>query len=424
MNIALITNDYYPNYGGITHTVMNLSKFIRERQHKIFIINPFHQDENSYKLFDDKNYSKKDVLFILKNKKKIWNNTRVLLNFLTDKRLTFSDRIKFFLFFFQKPEVLLKLSKNFYQIYPLIRKQKIDIFLSANLELDVLLLLQLFTKIFKKSKKVSMAHGNDFLSHHTISTRTILIQKLDKILINSNYMKKLILKIQKLEESRIIQINRALNLSEMTIKESKEQLRKDFQISQEDFIILSIGRLVPRKRFDLVIRAIAKIKKKNPQINLKYFLIGKGRELPKLKDLAEKLSIKEEIKFLGSVSHEIKYRYYKLSDIFVMPSSIEKDSIEGFGIVFLEANYFKLPVIGTLSGGMKEAIIDEKTGFLVEPDDIDKIFEKILFLHDNPNIRKEMGEYGYNRVLKEYNWNIIVNDYEKIFNEIIHNNRK
>ncbi|MFX1396068.1 MAG: glycosyltransferase family 4 protein [Promethearchaeota archaeon] len=237
-------------------------------------------------------------------------------------------------------------------------------------------------------------------------------------------MKKLILKIQKLEESRIIQINRALNLSEMTIKESKEQLRKDFQISQEDFIILSIGRLVPRKRFDLVIRAIAKIKKKNPQINLKYFLIGKGRELPKLKDLAEKLSIKEEIKFLGSVSHEIKYRYYKLSDIFVMPSSIEKDSIEGFGIVFLEANYFKLPVIGTLSGGMKEAIIDEKTGFLVEPDDIDKIFEKILFLHDNPNIRKEMGEYGYNRVLKEYNWNIIVNDYEKIFNEIIHNNRK
>ena len=61
----------------------------------------------------------------------------------------------------------------------------------------------------------------------------------------------------------------------------------------------------------------------------------------------------------------------------------EEQDIEGFGIVFLEANYFKVPVIGTATGGISEAIIDGETGFLIKQNDINDLVEKIIFLYNN-----------------------------------------
>ena len=87
-----------------------------------------------------------------------------------------------------------------------------------------------------------------------------------------------------------------------------------------------------------------------------------------------------------------------------MPSVLEKKSIEGFGIVFLEANYYKLPVIGSYSGGMIESIINGKTGFLIEPNNLSQLIEKIIYLYKNQEVRDKFGEFGKFRVIKEYNW--------------------
>lgn len=106
-----------------------------------------------------------------------------------------------------------------------------------------------------------------------------------------------------------------------------------------------------------------------------------------------------------------------------MPSVIEKESIEGFGLVYLEANYFNCPVIGTASGGISEAIINEKTGLLVKQNDIDDLVEKILFLYKNEDVRKKMGVFSYERIIKEFNWEIIINDYIKVFNNLLFKNK-
>ena len=83
------------------------------------------------------------------------------------------------------------------------------------------------------------------------------------------------------------------------------------------------------------------------------------------KKLVKRLNLEKDVKFLGNCDIETRNKFYKMSDIFLMPSITTKNDIEGFGIVFLEANYFKVPVIGTRTGGIVEAIIDGKTGFLI-----------------------------------------------------------
>ena len=102
-----------------------------------------------------------------------------------------------------------------------------------------------------------------------------------------------------------------------------------------------------------------------------------------------------------------------------MPSVVKKESIEGFGIVFIEANYFYTPVIGTFSGGIIEAVENGETGLLVKENDLNDLVDKILFLYFNEDKRRLMGIKGHERVIKKFNWNLNVNDYINLFEDLI-----
>ena len=115
----------------------------------------------------------------------------------------------------------------------------------------------------------------------------------------------------------------------------------------------------------------------------------------------------------------MKNKYLKASDVFVTPSIASNKTIEGFGIVFLEANFFKIPVIGTTSGGIIEAIDHKKSGLLIKPNDLNELVKAIIYLYEHEEERKKMGEYGYNRVINNYNWKLLVHEYIKLFKETI-----
>ncbi len=132
-----------------------------------------------------------------------------------------------------------------------------------------------------------------------------------------------------------------------------------------------------------------------------------------------KFHLEENVKFIGSVSDVMKNKYLKASDVFVSPSIATNKTIEGFGIVFLEANIHKLPVIGTISGGIPEAIENNKSGLLIKPNDLNGLINAIIYLFENEEERKRMGEYGYNRVLNNYNWELLIDKYIQLFKEII-----
>jgi phosphatidylinositol alpha-1,6-mannosyltransferase len=140
-------------------------------------------------------------------------------------------------------------------------------------------------------------------------------------------------------------------------------LRAEMGVSVEDFLLLTVARLVPRKGHRLVLDALKEIE------GAVYAVVGTGPEEERLRRAAETDGIADRVVFAGYVPDDELSRYYRACDAYVMPSLHLSDaqSVEGFGLSFLEANAAGRVAIGTRTGGIPTAIQHEDTGLLCEP---------------------------------------------------------
>jgi len=172
-------------------------------------------------------------------------------------------------------------------------------------------------------------------------------------------------------------------------------------------VVLTLSRLVHRKGHDLVIKALAEVRRRIPDVVYLVAGTGKGPYLDYLRGIAEAAGLGESVRFLGHVAAEDLPALYSASDVYVMASrTLESDSnYEGFGITYLEANACGIPVIGADSGGVADAIVDGLTGFLVPPDDVPVLADRMHRLLADPDLARRMGAAGRDRVLRELTWN-------------------
>ena len=196
-------------------------------------------------------------------------------------------------------------------------------------------------------------------------------------------------------------------------------VRSELKIGSEP-LILSVGRLVHRKGQDKLITAMPKILAQRPDAKL--LLIGQGPRKAKLDSLVAKYGIADSVIFLGSIAYTDLPKYLNVADLFVMPSRsrLMGLEVEGLGIVYLEASACALPVIAGSSGGAPDALIDGRTGYVVDGRDIDQIADRVLHLIDNPKQAEEMGNAG--RVWVESNWSWDI--WSSAFNELLEVSRK
>ena len=190
--------------------------------------------------------------------------------------------------------------------------------------------------------------------------------------------------------------------------------RSELKIGSEP-LILSVGRLVHRKGQDKLITAMPKILAKRPDTKLLF--IGQGPRKAKLDSLVAKYGIEDSVIFLGSIAYADLPKYLNAADLFVMPSRsrLMGLEVEGLGIVYLEASACALPVIAGSSGGAPDALLDGKTGYVVDGMDIDQIANRVLSLIDSPKLAKEMGEAGRAWVESNWSWDI----WSSAFNELL-----
>jgi len=423
MKILLVTDDFYPNLGGVSHTLMNLYKHIDNKGHTLYIFNPYYVNKNIFKTITFlENYTFRDLLISIWKRKSHLLMLNSFLKIIKDNSILFSHRLRIILHFLIKPRILIWVFENILIMYPLLKKREFDIIMGGN-SYHILDLNFVLSRLFQK-KIIAMAHGDDFLIPSSIIFKSLYSKSLyfkyaDKIILSNNITKKLIKKIHHLNEEKLEVINRALNLPDLEISKTKSELRREFKISEELFILLSVGVQRIIKRFDLVIQAVKRIKEENPKLRIKYILIGDGEQNSYLKRLSKDLKLENEVEFLGKCDMKKRNKYYKLSDAFVMPSMSTKSNIEGFGITFIEANYYKLPVIGTRSGGIPSVIKDGVNGLLIEQNNINALVEKILFLYNHEELRKQMGENGHKRIIEHYTWDKIIYDYIKVFKSVL-----
>ncbi len=178
-------------------------------------------------------------------------------------------------------------------------------------------------------------------------------------------------------------------------------LRASFFASQattksksDRIVILTVGRLHPRKGQLQTMAALAELP---PAVrsNIEYWLVGtakKGDYPERLKQCADRAGL--NVKFLGELADDQISSIYDQADIFALTSIEHKSSIEGFGLVYLEASAHGLPVIAHNIGGVSEAVKDGQTGLLIKPDqpsELTKAFSKLI---SDPELRNRLGTAG------------------------------
>jgi phosphatidylinositol alpha-1,6-mannosyltransferase len=340
---------------------------------------------------------------------------------LRDKNTSLKDKLKILFHLWINPRNLVIVVNNIVNILPYLIKYNVDVIVGG-FPSKTLPLIFFLSKILNK-RAISFTYGNDFLKNmpleKTFHLKTIYFKNISKVIVLGNTTKFFFQRIHNINEDKIEIFPLAIYPEAYTVRNSREELRKKYNIADNTFLILSVGWHVPRKKFDLVIKAIKIIKERRPNLDIKYFSVGQGTSTKYLKNLTKELELEDSIKFFGECENYIRNELYKLSDIFVMPSITTNDSIEGFGLVFLEANYYKVPVIGSYSGGIRDAVKNGKTGLLVKPNDLEDLIEKILYLYDKEEIRIEMGEHGHTRVIDEFLWKKRYYDFINILQKVI-----
>jgi phosphatidyl-myo-inositol dimannoside synthase len=166
--------------------------------------------------------------------------------------------------------------------------------------------------------------------------------------------------------------------------------------------LLFVGRLVKRKGADLLLEAFSQLRTDLPDLRLD--IVGDGPELENLRALANSLGLTDAVTFWGALYGEELWRRYARASLLVLPSRQSKYDVEGFGTVFLEAAAFRVPSVGTLTGGIPEAVIDGVSGRLVESDDVDGLRSAIGFLLKNPDEMERFGKNARDRALR-LTWN-------------------
>jgi phosphatidylinositol alpha-1,6-mannosyltransferase len=165
----------------------------------------------------------------------------------------------------------------------------------------------------------------------------------------------------------------------------------------EGRIILTVGRWSANERYkgaDLLIRAMPKLAEAVPDVQL--VAIGDGDDRPRLQEIAKGLGVSRQVHFLPSLAKPELAACYARCDVFALPSSGE-----GFGFVFLEAMALGKPAVGAARGGIPDLIEDGVNGFLVPPDDPERLVAALRALLLDESLRRTMGERARRQALEE-----------------------
>lgn len=179
-----------------------------------------------------------------------------------------------------------------------------------------------------------------------------------------------------------------------------DSLRRRYELNPGDRVVLTIGRLIERKGQDNLIRAFVQVLAAVPEARL--VVAGRGKEASKLRTLAAKLGLGDSVVFAGFVPDEELPALFELCELFAMPHrELPNGDTEGCPTVFLEANAHGKPVVGGRVGGVRDAIIDGETGFLVGGEDPSQIATAIIRLLGDRDLASRLGEKGRRRVREE-----------------------
>jgi len=226
---------------------------------------------------------------------------------------------------------------------------------------------------FLDRKYIVSCHGMEILEENTKGYRKLIYKKVfDNALVihvNSRYTKDLVIDLFKVDPDKVVVINPPIDIKKFNSKKKKKK---------EGYVLGTLTRFNRRKNIPNIIRALNILKEKYG-VKFKYLLAGDGIDRKRI--MNELKRAKFEYEYLGEISEEEKINeFYPSIDVFVLPPLELPNDVEGFGIVYLEANACGIPVVASKTGGVPDAVEEGVSGVFADPTNPKDIADKILYL--------------------------------------------
>jgi glycosyltransferase involved in cell wall biosynthesis/phosphoheptose isomerase len=203
---------------------------------------------------------------------------------------------------------------------------------------------------------------------------------------------------------------------------SRPLARMDLGLDPTEPVLLQLGRMVPRKGVDNVVRALSRLERDHG-IRARLLVVGGASrdpdpagdpELGRLAGIAREEGVAERVTLVGRRDRNELKAYYNAADIFVSTPWYEP-----FGITPLEAMACGIPVVGSRVGGIKFSVRDGETGYLVPPDDPAALAERIAHLYKHPKLLSVLGQQARRRVNDLFTWERVANGISGTYEEVL-----
>jgi glycosyltransferase involved in cell wall biosynthesis len=206
-------------------------------------------------------------------------------------------------------------------------------------------------------------------------------------------------------------VERASELIPLGIERPSQQapVRRELGIPEDAFVMVTVGRLVARKANLKLVEALIAAQRPNAYL----LIVGDGPEADAIRTAAANAGVGDRVHLTGQVSEQRKFEALASADLFVSASQHE-----GFGLVFLEAMAYGLPIICFDHGGQTDFLTDGETGFVVKLNDIDAFTQGVVQLHDSKGLRERMGDTNRRRV-ENYFIDTCARNYEVVFEDAV-----
>ncbi|HUW87631.1 MAG TPA: glycosyltransferase family 4 protein [Candidatus Paceibacterota bacterium] len=213
--------------------------------------------------------------------------------------------------------------------------------------------------------------------------------------------------------SSMVRLAPGIDIEHFSPSTGESSLRSELNLEGKK-VVISVGRLVKRKGQDRLIEALPSIRKAIPNAHLLF--VGEGSYGRHLRKLVHREGISDAVTFVGRVPFTDLPKYFRVGDVFAMPSRSRFGGleVEGLGIVYLEASSCGLPVIAGRSGGAPDAVVEGETGLIVDGKNVEEIARVISSLLSDEAKAKEMGKYGREWVLAQWSWKSWSNRFAEI----------
>ncbi len=251
----------------------------------------------------------------------------------------------------------------------------------------------LFFKLFIKNMPlvVTYHHLEENKPFFDLINR-IFITKWDIIIADSKSTKNALIKKYHVDKKRVPIVYAGIE-AKYKVCHKKEELIKKYDLMDKK-LLLFLGGLKPRKNIEFILKVIKSI----DSLDTKLMICGSGPLYKKIKEFIEKTALKQKVILTGYIHEKSKIDYYSLADIFLMPSERE-----GFGLAVLEAARCGIPSIVSDNSSLRELVIDGKTGYRAQLNDLQDWKIKINKLLNNDRLRRQMGNEAYKFSL-QFSW--------------------